>query len=726
MHRDFLFEYLPKGGAAAEIGVHLGDFARRLLDLARPDQLHLIDPWRRREEAAYAAAWYGEAVTQAELDRRHAHVTERFGPEIAAGRVVIHRAASAEALEGFADGALDWIYIDGDHCESAVARDLALALQKVRPGGLILGDDYGVPGWWDDGVTRAVDAVIAAGGADKVTCRNGQFVLRVPGGGTNAALFVHPDMIGDAETAPIGRRVAGKSFLEGYLRHAGRGRLALAAETGEHLDAFETFARDRGWTGPIDAMSAHAPARLAMAGALMLPGPNLADAAWVRRRHGDAAYSLAGVAHTVATRRIAFGLFENLVAPVQPWDAIVCPSRAVRDVIQSHLEAGAAHLRERFAAADAPTPQLPVIPLGVDAGAFGHDPKERAEWRALYAPASDAVVVMTMARFSVYEKMHVAPLLIALERVAARTARPLALWLVGWFANAEDERLYRGAVAELAPSVHIRLLDGRDAGVRATIWNGADLFAHPVDNLQETFGIAPVEAMAAGLPVVAADWDGLRDTVADGETGFLVPTAMAPAGDGGDLAAAHADGRDGYLDYLGKAQQRTVVDIDAMADAFVRLADDAGLRTRLGAAGRRRARDVFDWPRIIHQYEALWAELAERRAAARAPGAAADPAAIDPFRLYRSYPSRSVSPNDRLEAATAATPADIARMLELTGALPDAARPDAAGLATVLTLVAEAPVSVAAMSERLGLDAEAARAAALWLAKFGFLRIVAS
>ena len=66
----------------------------------------------------------------------------------------------------------------------------------------------------------------------------------------------------------------------------------------------------------------------------------------------------------------------------------------------------------------------------------------------------------------------------------------------------------------------------RPEATRRSVWHAADVFVSPSDNIQETFGLAVLEAMASGLPVVASDWDGYRDLVADGETGFLVPTAM--------------------------------------------------------------------------------------------------------------------------------------------------------------------------------------------------------
>jgi hypothetical protein len=60
-----------------------------------------------------------------------------------------------------------------------VQTDLALFAPKVRPGGLLAGDDYGAAGWWDDGVRRAVDRflVTQAGDYEPVFLRD-QFLLR--------------------------------------------------------------------------------------------------------------------------------------------------------------------------------------------------------------------------------------------------------------------------------------------------------------------------------------------------------------------------------------------------------------------------------------------------------------------------------------------------------------------------------------------------------------------
>lgn len=55
--------------------------------------------------------------------------------------------------------------------------------------------------------------------------------------------------------------------------------------------------------------------------------------------------------------------------------------------------------------------------------------------------------------------------------------------------------------------------------------SAADVFVSPVDNLQETFGQSVIEAFAAGLPVIASDFDGYKDTV-DDQVGRRVTTRL--------------------------------------------------------------------------------------------------------------------------------------------------------------------------------------------------------
>ncbi len=50
------------------------------------------------------------------------------------------------------------------------------------------------------------------------------------------------------------------------------------------------------------------------------------------------------------------------------------------------------------------------------------------------------------------------------------------------------------------------------------------IFTSPIDNIQETFGLTPVEAMACGVPRLSSDWDGYRDTGLE-KQGFLIKTS---------------------------------------------------------------------------------------------------------------------------------------------------------------------------------------------------------
>lgn len=103
----------------------------------------------------------------------------------------------------------------------------------------------------------------------------------------------------------------------------------------------------------------------------------------------------------------------------------------------------------------------------------------------------------------------------------------------------------------------------------------------------EPFGIVPLEAMACGVPVVAAAVGGLRDTVVDHETGLLVPPQDPPA----------------------------------TAEALARLLADPGLRRELGRAGQQRARARYSWDRVAAETEKAYLQTFSAKAAARLAGA---------------------------------------------------------------------------------------------------------
>jgi len=91
----------------------------------------------------------------------------------------------------------------------------------------------------------------------------------------------------------------------------------------------------------------------------------------------------------------------------------------------------------------------------------------------------------------------------------------------------------------------------------------------------ESFGLAALEAMACGVPVVASDVGGLPEVVTHGENGFLLPV--------GDQAG--------------------------MADALTRLLADDALRRRLGAAALARSRESFSLERMLAEHERLYDRL---------------------------------------------------------------------------------------------------------------------
>ncbi len=540
----------------------------------------------------------------------------------------------------------------------------------------------------------------------------------------------------------VGRQVAGRSFFDAYLAHGTWTELAVLVRHRAAALSLEQFCNEHPSSRLRkrrlrifeeqhfhDDFASEPPARQ-----LYFPFPFDSRYAWARQRLGAGSFTLSGVTHTLCTANAVKQLCEYVTAPFEPHDALICTSRAVATMVRAVTDRFAEYLRERHGGTPGLNFRLETIPLGVDTGRFRPaTAEERAAIRGSLKIGDHEVVVLFVGRLAHHAKAHPFPMFRGVDLAAKATGRAVRLLLSGWAPHPAIRDAFTQGARVFAPGVTVTFIDGMDPTTRFDVWRAADLVVSLVDNIQETFGLVVVEAMASGLPVVAADWDGYRDLVEDGRTGILVPTTMVK-GASGTATSRLMFGELDYDHFLAEVSQTVAVDVSAAGAALARLVGDEALRRSLGAGGRQRALDHFAWPRVIAAYEALWRDQETQRHDyarfhARRGGFDLPAHYPPPERSFACYPTRWLDAGGRNElAATPWAPADLERLLALplTNHAADRRVADSGLLRLALERAAPA-CSVAdldALFLAAGVDHHRARATLAWMLKYDLIRII--
>ncbi|MER3414810.1 MAG: glycosyltransferase [Gemmataceae bacterium] len=241
-------------------------------------------------------------------------------------------------------------------------------------------------------------------------------------------------------------------------------------------------------------------------------------------------------------------VFNRLL--VEPRDRLIAVGQAVRRALVAHEGLSAARVRVIYNG----------IPFPDDA-----DTLDRLHMRrALACPENDCLVLQ-VARLDYLKDQQTALRAVALARARCPSLR---MYLAG--EGPEGTTLER-TIERLGLRTTVTLLGLRRDVHR--LYAASDLFF--LSSISEGIPLTVLEAMAAGLPVVATRVGGVPELVEHGTTGLLA----APG------------------------------DAEGLADHLVRLASDAELRRRLGAAGRARARKLFSEHRMLAGYRQTYREM---------------------------------------------------------------------------------------------------------------------
>ena len=290
-----------------------------------------------------------------------------------------------------------------------------------------------------------------------------------------------------------------------------------------------------------------------------------------------------GMLHSIHAADITTdAVFQLLTAPSYACDGFISPSACGAKAYAAIYAQASAWLEEQLSVRRKYQGSFHVVPFGIDASAYAG--RNRLASRLDMDFGADELLLLSTGRFNRREKADLVPLLLAVKYLHER-GHAVTLVLAGGAKEGAYVSSLEATCRELGIASAVRFLLNVSAEDKILLYAAADIFVSVSDNVQETFGLTLLEAMAAGLPVVASAWDGYREIVRHGETGFLVPSHWGGLSDKTAYLHRIAAGVGGYGH--GDLHESVAIDLPVLCEQLEQLIVNRELRLEMGAKARR-------------------------------------------------------------------------------------------------------------------------------------------
>lgn len=333
---------------------------------------------------------------------------------------------------------------------------------------------------------------------------------------------------------------------------------------------------------------------------------NFAPAGSLRSEYPSAPFAISATHHTISYRGLLYDrILPILLTETLPCDSLVCATSASRIALVRLLDYVKREFNEAHGTDLSYGGRFETIPWGVDTDRFR--PAEKKFARKQLGLPRDGLILLYLGRLSPVDKADLLPFLQVFNRLCkANRGQRLHLVLAGTQAGDYVTSIYKHA-SSLDLTRLIKVIENPKQP--SVLYAASDIFVSPVDNIQESFGLVILEALASGLPQVVPDWNGYRDLVSHGKSGFLVPTYWTKCDADLCLASPFFSGDEAF-DHISLAQS-VAIDLNEYERYLTILIKNPELRASMGEQARLSAISNFSWCSVIKRFDSLWEESAQ-------------------------------------------------------------------------------------------------------------------